>query len=368
MSKGKTTFLSISYKVVATVFCLLLYLSYASVLIDPAVLPVAGFLGLYFIPVLLINVLLLIISLFRWSSSAWISLAAIAPAFIFAGSFFRITGHEDEIPGADGIKIMTWNVGGFRAGDGTPQQNMANIISLIGTETPQVVSLQEFRIRDTASIPDIFPEYRHTRHHFYRLRNGEFVGNLTLSTLPIKESGHMYFPGSTNMALYTDLEFHGHLFRLYNVHLESNNISIVSIIKKLRRGYDEFSHEFAQAHEKVKKSSSRRGSQVRALLDNISESGLPAVICGDVNDTPVSYCFRSLRSGRKDTFREAGRGFGATYRILWPLLRIDYVFVPENADVLEHRTLRRDYSDHYPVITEINMNEKCKNNDTERTD
>ena len=259
-------------------------------------------------------------------------------------------------------------MGGFRAGDGTPQQNMANIISLIGTETPQVVSLQEFRIRDTASIPDIFPEYRHTRHHFYRLRNGEFVGNLTLSTLPMRESGHIYFPGSTNMALYTDLEFHGHLFRLYNVHLESNNISIVSIIKKLRRGYDEFSHEFAQAHEKVKKSSSRRGSQVRALLDNISESGLPAVICGDVNDTPVSYCFRSLRSGRKDTFREAGRGFGATYRILWPLLRIDYVFVPENADVLEHRTLRRDYSDHYPVITEINMNEKCKNNDTERTD
>ena len=73
-------------------------------------------------------------------------------------------------------------------------------------------------------------------------------------------------------------------------------------------------------------------------------------------------------SGKQDTFREAGRGFGATYRILWPLLRIDYVFVPENADVLEHRTLRRDYSDHYPVITEINMNEKCKNNDTERTD
>ena len=95
---------------------------------------------------------------------------------------------------------------------------------------------------------------------------------------------------------------------------------------------------------------------------------MPAVICGDVNDTPVSYCFRSLRSGRKDTFREAGRGFGATYRILWPLLRIDYAFVPENADVLEHRTLRLDCSDHYPVITEINMNEKCKNNDTERTD
>ena len=368
MSKGKTTFLSISYKVVATVFCLLLYLSYASVLIDPAVLPIAGFFGLYFIPVLLLNILLLIIALFRKSSAAWISLAAIAPAFAFAGSFFRIGGHEPDITDTDGIKVLTWNVGGFRAGDGTPQQNLEDVVSLIETEMPQIVSFQEFRVRDTASIPELFPGYRYRTHHFYRLRNGDFVGNVTLSTLPMRESGHIYFPRSTNMALYADMELSDHIFRLYNVHLESNNISIVSIIKKIGRGYDEFSHEFAQAHEKVKKSSTRRGSQVRALLDNISESGLPAVICGDVNDTPVSYCFRSLRNGRKDTFREAGRGFGATYRILWPLLRIDYVFVPENADVLEHKTLRRDYSDHYPVITEINMNEKCKNNDTERTD
>ena len=327
-------FFSISYKVVATVFCLLLYLSYASVLIDPAVLPIAGFFGLYFIPVLLINILLLLIALLRRSSSAWISLAAIAPAFVFAGSFFRICGHEPDITDTGGIKVLTWNVGGFRAGDGTSRQNMEDVVSLIETEMPQIVSLQEFRVRDTASIQDIFPGYRYRTHHFYRLRNGDFVGNVTLSTLPMRESGHIYFPRSTN-----------------------NNISIVSIIKKIGRGYDEFSHEFAQAHEKVKKSSSRRGSQVRALLDNISESGLPAVICGDVNDTPVSYCFRSLRHGRKDTFREAGKGFGATYRILWPLLRIDYVFVPESAGVLAHRTLRLDCSDHYPVIAEITMNE-----------
>ena len=351
MKKGRIKFFSISYKVVATVFCLLLYLSYASVLVDPAVLPIAGFFGLYFIPVLLINILLLIIALLRWSSSAWISLAAIAPAFVFAGSFFRIGGHEPDITDTDGIKVLTWNVGGFRAGDGTSRQNMADVVSLIETEMPQIVSLQEFRIRDTASIQDIFPGYRYRTHHFYRLHNGDFVGNVTLSTLPMRESGHIYFPRSTNMALYADMELSG------SMHLESNNISIVSIIKKIGRGYDEFSHEFAQAHEKVKKSSSRRGSQVRALLDNISESGLPAVICGDVNDTPVSYCFRSLRHGRKDTFREAGKGFGATYRILWPLLRIDYVFVPESAGVLAHRTLRLDCSDHYPVIAEISMNE-----------
>ena len=105
MSKGRIKIFSISYKVVATVFCLLLYLSYASVLIDPAVLPIAGFFGLYFIPVLLINILLLLIALLRRSSSAWISLAAIAPAFVFAGSFFRIGGHEPNITDTGGIKV-----------------------------------------------------------------------------------------------------------------------------------------------------------------------------------------------------------------------------------------------------------------------
>ena len=232
MSKGKTTFLSISYKIVATVFCLLLYLSYASVLIDPAVLPIAGFFGLYFIPVLLLNILLLIIALFRKSSAAWISIAAIAPAFAFAGSFFRIGGHEPDITDTDGIKVLTWNVGGFRAGDGTSQQNLEDVVSLIETEMPQIVSFQEFRVRDTASIPELFPGYRYRTHHFYRLRNGDFVGNVTLSTLPMRESGHIYFPRSTNMALYADMELSDHIFRLYNVHLESNNISIVSIIKR----------------------------------------------------------------------------------------------------------------------------------------
>ena len=156
MSKGRIKIFSISYKVVATVFCLLLYLSYASVLIDPAVLPIAGFFGLYFIPVLLINILLLLIALLRRSSSAWISLAAIAPAFVFAGSFFRIGGHEPNITDTGGIKVLTWNVGGFRAGDGTSRQNMEDVVSLIETEMPQIVSLQEFRIRspntDTARI------------------------------------------------------------------------------------------------------------------------------------------------------------------------------------------------------------------------
>ena len=325
MSRKKNPFLSLSFRLVATVFCVLLLLSYVSALIDPGIFPPAGFFGLYFIPVLAVNVLLLIIALLRWSSSVWIPVIALLPSFFFLGFFFR-AGDRNSLPDrvvaeTEGLRLLTWNVGGFRSGDGcAAEESLAGVVELIERESPDVVSLQEFRADDAAELGRMFPGYPYIRRHFY-----------------------------------TDIEYGDGVFRLYNVHLESNNISLASLIKEIRGGYDEFSQELAEAHEKVKKSSSRRGGQVRALLENISECGLPAVICGDVNDTPMSYCFRTLYRGRRDTFCEAGKGFGATYRILWPLLRIDYVFVPEESQVLEHRTLRTGWSDHYPVLVKVHM-------------
>jgi endonuclease/exonuclease/phosphatase family metal-dependent hydrolase len=58
---------------------------------------------------------------------------------------------------------------------------------------------------------------------------------------------------------------------------------------------------------------------------------------------------------RKDAFIEAGKGFGATYSLLWPMLRIDYVLLPENCRALSHQIPRLPFSDHYPVITEIEI-------------
>lgn len=358
--KKKNPFLSISFRLVATVFCILLLLSYVSVLIDPAVFPLAGFFGLYFIPVLAVNVLLLVIALLRWSSSVWIPVAALLPSFFFVGFFFR-AGDRNALPASvventDGLKVLTWNVGGFRSGrEGSVMDNIKGVEDLIGREAPDVVALQEFRTEDPAELERMLPGYPEVREHFYRLRNGDYVGNVTFSRLPVHGDGHLHFKRTTNMVLYTDIEYGETLIRLYNVHLESNNISLTSLVKEIRGGYDELSHEIAEAHEKVKKSSTRRGGQVRALLDDISDCGVQAVICGDVNDTPMSYFFRSLYRGRKDTFCEAGKGFGATYRVMWPLLRIDYVFVPEESEVLEHRTPRVGNSDHYPVIVKVQM-------------
>ena len=80
-----------------------------------------------------------------------------------------------------------------------------------------------------------------------------------------------------------------------------------------------------------------------------------AFVCGDFNDDPMSYTYFRMSRGRKDSFREAGHGFAATFARLWPVLRIDYIMLPDRFDALEHSTPRVKFSDHYPVVSTIEL-------------
>ena len=85
-------------------------------------------------------------------------------------------------------------------------------------------------------------------------------------------------------------------------------------------------------------------------MKDVDSAPVRSVVAGDFNDTPLSYtCFRLLR-GRHDSFVRAGKGFGATYSSLWPLLRIDYILYPKDLEAVSYRVDRVRYSDHYPVI------------------
>ncbi len=80
---------------------------------------------------------------------------------------------------------------------------------------------------------------------------------------------------------------------------------------------------------------------------------MKTIVCGDFNDTPMSYTYHQLQKKHKDCFVEAGNGFGATYSRLWPALRLDYILIPEEYRTIYHQIERVPYPDHYPVLTEI---------------
>ena len=90
-------------------------------------------------------------------------------------------------------------------------------------------------------------------------------------------------------------------------------------------------------------------------MSDIEVCTLEAIVTGDFNDNPMSYTYNRLKKGRDDSFVEAGKGFGATYSFLWPFIRIDYILYPSHFTAVSHSVPRVRYSDHYPVIAEINL-------------
>jgi endonuclease/exonuclease/phosphatase (EEP) superfamily protein YafD len=57
----------------------------------------------------------------------------------------------------------------------------------------------------------------------------------------------------------------------------------------------------------------------------------------------------------KDSFLEAGSGFGKTFEIKNFPMRIDFIFVDEILNVNEHKNYSINYSDHLPILARIGL-------------
>lgn len=359
--KRRTPFIwKVSFRVVLILAAIAMVLSYISIYVNPSKFALPLFFGLYFIPILAINLLLLLIALIKRSKSVWIPIIVILPALLFTELFYKIS--SSNIPDKEGIKlkIESFNVGMFAASrlDISRATCRNTIFKRIIKNKPDIVCMQEFFIDNKRQADTILQKYYPYRyHHLFKVHDGRLFGNITLSKFPIKSTGKISFSKSTNLSIYTDIEHYGRIIRIYNNHLESYNISFTSLVKRIgtrrKDNRENLQKEIMQVHEKVLSTFIRRSGQVNMILENIRKSNYPSIICGDFNDTPMSYTYHKLSIGRKDTFKESGKGFGSTFAHLWPVLRIDYILYPQNYSSINHTIDRTNLSDHYSISAEI---------------
>ena len=345
------------YRIVSISCAAALGLAYLSMFVNPAVMSLPYFFGLYFIPLVIINSLLLLISLIRLRPIMFIPLSALLPALLVANLFFK-TGKEENAYGGDEFKFMTYNVGRFSAAEEgmNPEAAMAKIVDFIEREDPDVLCLQEFKIADTTAIRNILKQLPYRHSHFFGNSSIPYFGNITFSKYPILESGKIAFEHSTNLCVWTDIALKENHVRVYNCHLQSTSVSFTSFIERMHGTDADITDEVAAVHRRLKGSNIQRSEQVEVVLSSTRTADHPSIICGDFNDTPISYTYHKLRGGRKDSFVEGGKGFGATYSYLWPLLRIDYMLLPKEFNADRNQIQRVPYSDHYPVRTLIYTN------------
>ena len=338
-------------RTVALVAAAALLLSCASLFFSPARFPILLYFGLYYIPLLLLNLLILLIALLRRSLTLFIPLVALIPSLFLADRYVKIGREESPVAG-ESVSFLTYNVGRYAAGGRkvTSEQSVDGIRRFLAEENADIVCLQEFAVKDTCAMTAFLPAYPFLSHHLFK--GNRSFGNVTLSKYPIVRSEALTFPGSRNLSLITDIDVDGTIVRVYNCHLESYSISFTALVKRLFHK-ETFTDEVAQVHGKVREATIRRARQVESLLQSEAGSDLPCLVCGDFNDTPVSYTYRKLCQRKTDSFLESGTGFGSTYALLWPMIRIDYILLPKEFVSARHETARIPWSDHYPVTTLI---------------
>jgi len=79
------------------------------------------------------------------------------------------------------------------------------------------------------------------------------------------------------------------------------------------------------------------------------------IVCGDFNDTPVSFSYHTLADGLTDAFVNSGQGIGRTYIGKLPSFRIDYIFHGDRFESYNFKTLDYRMSDHLPVSCSLLM-------------
>ena len=266
---------------------------------------------------------------------------------------------KQKVEGPRSLKVITYNVGRFMLASGedslyTRKECMDSIFRFVARQEPDIICFQEFYLKHGQSVRSSLPKQLRNykaEYYFFTTSYG-LCGNLTLSRMKAVGKGKVKFDESANLALYTDYEAFDRKFRVYNCHFESYNISFPGIMRSLTKSETDI---FSETGEKMKRSITMRPSQVAQVLSYIEACPIESFVCGDFNDNPVSYTYYRMTRGRRDAFVDAGHGFGATYSMLWPMLRIDYVLYPDCYRAVSYEVPRIGLSDHYPVITEISI-------------
>lgn len=319
---------------------------------NPSQYPFMAFLGLALPTLLIINILLFIYWIIRRRFWIWFPLIAIVANVQFLGAMFQFPKNK-SVSNVDNLKIATYNVHSFN--NEITGYTAKEIADYMDNQHVDVICFQELSTNmdfNLDSLRQAYKQYPYIAIPDNNLRVTVF------SKYPIENYKLISFSESSNCGMWADIQVKGETIRVFNVHLQTTSLNSAEaeIAKKKLRGDTEGEKmAFLQFIEQTKKNFDMRAEQAHLIQSYIKVSNYPVILCGDFNDIPSSYTYREMKSTLEDGFKTCGSGYGYTYRGLYGLLRIDYIFYNPQFKGIRYYSPSLDWSDHNPVICEMEM-------------
>ena len=185
-------------------------------------------------------------------------------------------------------------------------------------------------------------------------------GAIIISKFPIVDKGYVDFGRRLNSCLWADVAINTKdTVRIYSAHLESNRLrqSTYEFVNGHNYYADDAVEGIKEFVSNFPKYAGKRADQALDIKMHMAESPYPVILCGDFNDPPMSFTYRTMKSGLNDTFLDSGSGFGTTWIGAIPMLRIDYIFASKELKNTAYYCLESDLSDHHPIKASFYLDE-----------
>lgn len=333
-------------------------LSAYSPYISPEKYPMLSCAGLAFPLFLIINICFIIFWIIFHYKYVLVSLIAMLIAIPQIRTYMPLNLHSKDVPSAR-IKLLSYNVMSFNNMEKVNGEN--SILQYLAKSNADIICLQEYGTSHSSG-KYVNEEYIQSMMKNYPYQDVTVVGDKSsgnklalFSRFPILSSRCIRYQSNYNGSVCYELAITGDTVTLINNHLESNKLTL-----RDREKYEGFLDSLKAGAVKAENrsllrkfadASVIRAKQARAIAGAIATSPHQSVIvCGDFNDSPLSYAHQLISRHLKDAFTQSGCGLGVSFNRNKFFFRIDNILISKDLQSYNctvDRSIKS--SDHYPI-------------------
>ncbi len=322
--------------------------------LNPATLPILSIFGIVFEWLIWLNLAFAIFWIFT-KKKAW-CIVSILSLLLALGGVFRTfsVSQTDTLPLGKSIRILSYNTRCLGFQNGSLTHN--DVLNYLRKQDADIVCLQEFEAyKHGRTWQDIkrYLGYPYSYIDFKFYEGKRQYGLAVFSKYPLINKQTLRYESNTNISNRCDVVIGTDTIRLFTNHLQSNmlNPKDFAIERKAREEYvDEIQAKAEKVGKKITSNTQLRAAQAKLVQREIAASPYPVIVCGDFNDVPVSYTYRTISKGLQDAFLAADTwSLGHTFYKGLIGIRIDYILCDKSFGASDFHIDHVNYSDHFPI-------------------